>query len=164
MKAEKAMTSEESVINGQKTKTASGWIYGLLLVLILAAAAYLRFNGIDWDEGHLPHPDERFLIGVEGNIQPVFSISEYFNTHVSTLNPHNGPDTLFVYGSFPIFLLRYLREWLPEAGFSYTIAGRYMSASAEFLTVVFVYLVAARLYGLYRAANSGGAFLCSRYL
>ncbi|HQE19891.1 MAG TPA: hypothetical protein PK607_15440, partial [Aggregatilineales bacterium] len=32
-----------------------------LLLVVLAVGAALRFTGLDWDEGVLLHPDERFL-------------------------------------------------------------------------------------------------------
>ena len=34
---------------------------GTLLALTVAVAAGLRLTGIDWDQGHHLHPDERFL-------------------------------------------------------------------------------------------------------
>lgn len=91
------------------------WVYPFL-ALILILGAYFRFSGLDWDEGHHPHPDERFLTGVETSLIPVNNLGEYFNTDNSTLNPHNRGSGLFVYGTMPIFLVRYLGDLLHQAG------------------------------------------------
>ncbi|HPC06006.1 MAG TPA: hypothetical protein PLI60_04735, partial [Anaerolineaceae bacterium] len=56
------------------------WIAYILLLGILAAGAYFRFIGLDWDEDQHLHPDERFLTMVETAIQPVSSLKEYFDT------------------------------------------------------------------------------------
>ena len=107
------------------------WLLDVLLVLILLAGAYLRTTGLDWDEGQHLHPDERFLTMVESGISPVngcdlpdtpvercpnsqkdwLSFSEYFKTAQSTLNPHNRGFGFFVYGTLPIFMVRYAAEW-----------------------------------------------------
>ena len=47
------------------------WTFGLILVYILAAGAYLRLVGLDWDIDQHLHPDERFLTMVESSIEPV---------------------------------------------------------------------------------------------
>ncbi len=38
-----------------------------LLVIVLVGASF-RFTGLDWDEGHHLHPDERFLSSVVNDI------------------------------------------------------------------------------------------------
>ena len=86
------------VDNNPLRKFLRGSIPFLLLILILAAGAYLRFVGLNWDELSHPHPDERFLTMVESALRIPDSIGEYFNTAESGLNPHNVGHTFFVYG------------------------------------------------------------------
>jgi YYY domain-containing protein len=119
----------------------------LLLLLVLALGMYLRFTGVNWDEFRHLHPDERFLTMVEAAVSPVKSLGDYFNTAVSTLNPNNVGYGFFVYGTLPIFIVRYIGEWLNKAGYDQIhLVGRQLSATADLLTVLMVYLIGARLY------------------
>jgi YYY domain-containing protein len=146
------------------------------LVLILAVAAVLRLVGLDWDEGTHLHPDERFLTTVETAIEPTFSLGEYFSTASSPLSPYNRGHGFFVYGTLPIFLVRYVAEALqaacassPDCTFPFTgydgvhLVGRFLSAIADLGTVVVIYLIGRRLYdqrvGLLAAALGALAVL-----
>ena len=125
----------------------SSWIWDLLLVVILVLAAAFRFTGVNWDEHTHLHPDERFLTMVSSALEPVKSIPDYFNTETSTLNPHNRGYGFYVYGTLPVFIVRYAAEWMEEAGYDEIhLVGRQMSAIADLLTVLLVYLIANRLY------------------
>ena len=147
----------ENEVTPQKSQRYP-WLYDGLLVLLLIVGFTLRFTGIDWDEGEYLHPDERFLMFVESSIQPVQSVAEYFDTATSTLNPHNMGHNLFVYGTWPIFSVRYLLEWMGTPGSQVYQIGRPLSALASLATVLLVYLVGSRLYdrrvGLLAAAFS----------
>jgi YYY domain-containing protein len=90
------------------------WIYDLLFVLILLMAAYFRLSGLNWDQSQHLHPDERFLTMVESAMRPVDSLSAYFDTATSTLNPHNVGFGFYVYGDLPIILVRYAAEWMSD--------------------------------------------------
>lgn len=120
----------------------------LILAVVLVAGAYFRLVGIDWGENQYLHPDERFLVWVGSDISPVKSLSEYFDTPNSSLNPHNRGHGFFVYGTLPLFLARYLVEGIfGHSGFEeMTRVGRPLSALADLLTVFLVYLAAARLF------------------
>jgi len=119
----------------------------LALLLILGIGAHFRFIGIDWDDEFHLHPDERFLTMVESSISPVINLNEYFNTGTSTLNPNNSGYSFFVYGTFPVFLVRYLAEWIGETGYGQIyLVGRYLSGLADLLTVVLVFLITKKLY------------------
>ncbi|MFQ5407652.1 MAG: DUF2298 domain-containing protein [Anaerolineales bacterium] len=108
------------------------------LAVVLVGAAYLRFVGLNWDSFQHLHPDERFLTMVETSIAPVRGgLSEYFDTDTSTLNPYNSGHGFFVYGTAPIFIVRYtadiinvLRtEWLvSESGWRAAVAGWLLGA------------------------------------
>ena len=119
----------------------------LILLAILAAGAWLRFRGRNWDENQHLHPDERFLTMVESSIRIPSSLGEYFDTGASPLNPNNVGHTFFVYGTLPIFLVRFLAEWTGNSGYDEVVLlGRSVSAAFDLLTILFVYLVGRRLY------------------
>ncbi|UCC52071.1 MAG: phospholipid carrier-dependent glycosyltransferase, partial [Anaerolineaceae bacterium] len=139
----------------------------LLLVIILLSGAYFRLTGIDWGEYQYLHPDERFLVGVGTDITPVkciddtipsnacppeqkawMSWGEYFDTAKSTMNPHNQGHRFYVYGTLPLFMVRYAVEWLyGHSGFDVmTDVGRAFSAMMDLLTVLLVYLIASWVY------------------
>jgi YYY domain-containing protein len=142
-------TSVENVEPQEPKRISRLWIYDLIVVLVLVAAALLRFNGLFWGEYQFLHPDERFLIWVGTDISPVKSLAEYFDTANSTLNPHNRGHGFYVYGTLPMFAARYLVEWvLGQTGWQeMTQMGRLLSSLADLGMVLLVYLVGRRLYG-----------------
>lgn len=143
----------------KKENKRKSWWVEILLVIILLAGAYLRFVGQDWDQRFHLHPDERFLSMVETAITPVESIKDYFNTDTSSLNPHNRGHGFFVYGTLPIFIVRYLAEWLNQTGYDeVTMLGRTYSSIVDLLTVVLVFLTALRLYKKQSLALLASAF------
>jgi len=145
-----------------KSKNKYSLFYDIALVLIILAGFWFRSVGLDWDEGQHLHPDERFLTMVETAIVPVESADAligappegceswggYFDTACSSLNPHNRGHGFFVYGTLPIFVTRYIAEWVGETGYSQVnLIGRQLSALADLLSIVVLYYIVARLYG-----------------
>ncbi len=123
------------------------WIWDLLLIVVLVGGAFFRFTGIEWDGTQHLHPDERFLTMVETGITPVNNISEYFDTTASSLNPNNRGYTFYVYGTLPLFIVRYVGEWFGMTGYDQiNIVGRVLSGIFDLGTILFVYLIARRLY------------------
>jgi YYY domain-containing protein len=118
----------------------------VLLAGILAGAAWLRFTGSDWGEMQHQHPDELFLTSVTYDIAPVNNIIEYFDTQNSTLNPHNRGHGFYVYGTLPVFIVRYIAEWTHQLD-NLKMLGRQASAMADLLTLVFLYLIVRKKYG-----------------
>ncbi|HSB90889.1 MAG TPA: glycosyltransferase family 39 protein, partial [Anaerolineales bacterium] len=119
----------------------------LALVAILMIAAALRFTGLDWDENTHLHPDERFLTMVETGIRLPSSIGEYFDTDRSGLNPHNVGYGFFVYGTLPIFMVRYLADWLGQLGYDQVhLIGRATSAVFDLIGLVLLYAIGRRLH------------------
>lgn len=72
----------------------------LLLALILATAAALRFYGLNWDDGHWLHPDERQIYFVVLKLDWPRSLADGLSPN-SALNPR-----FFAYGSLPFYLLK----------------------------------------------------------
>ena len=91
----------------------------LLLALLLVVGAALRLYGVNWDDNHHLHPDERQITMVVSNLgmpplrqwpsfftPPPFSTPSeenpnFFDAETSPLNPH-----FFAYGSLPFYMLR----------------------------------------------------------
>lgn len=105
------------------------WLY---VVLILIAAAFLRFAGLR--HGLSFHPDERHIMMVATRMR------------IDDLNPH-----FFAYGSLPFYLLWFIGQALAlfDPFFSgydgYFIVGRTLSALAGVATVYLTYRLARAL-------------------
>src|ERR1017187_10227355 len=111
-----------------------------LLLAVAASALVIRLVGLDFDQNHFFHPDER-AIG-----DAILKLS----FHPLQLNPH-----FFAYGSLPFYLTKALSSFLAEVSghdwfSSYdgvVHVGRFLSALAGALTVLLVAAVGRRLYG-----------------
>ncbi|MGH2541850.1 MAG: ArnT family glycosyltransferase, partial [Ardenticatenaceae bacterium] len=135
------------------------------LGVILLVGAFFRFTGVDWDEGHHLHPDERFLSQVLSDTQWPQSnfLRSYFDEATSTLNPRNVGKTFFVYGDFPIIFTKgvtvALDKITPRAdgaswqgyGYNYMV-GRVLDALMDLGTLLMIFVLARRLYGDHRVA------------
>ncbi len=133
-------------------RSRTRWVLaGLLLV-----AAVLRFSGLDWDDGHHLHPDERFISMVEERITAPSGFWSYFDSARSPLNPYNGGKGSFVYGTLPLFLTKAVSQAVGLTGYggAYKV-GRALSALFDLLSVWLVYRLArrfvSRAYGLLAA-------------
>ena len=74
-------------------------------------------------------------------------MADYLNTSTSPLNPQNRGYGFFVYGDFPIVVVRYIAEWVGQTGYDQVnLVGRQVSALSDLLTIVLIYIIAARLY------------------
>ncbi len=141
------------------------WIYDLFFLLVLLLAGYLRLTGVQWGEGQHQHPDELFLTGVLDSLRaqtcedPAYyadicpqgqkrflTLSEYFDTARSPLNPYNRGYNFFVYGNLPLTLARFALDWagteVPSKFFA-----RQLSALADLLTIFVLYLLVSKTYG-----------------
>ncbi len=118
-----------------------------LLALILAVAAYFSFLGIDWDQGHHLHPDERFLTMVASSLSLPQSLGQYLDSQSSTLNPRNTGHTYFVYGSWPITIVYLVARALNQTGYHQVhLVGRKLMAISNLLGIVLLYVLGVRLY------------------
>ena len=118
------------------------------LSLILALAGVFRFTGLNWDEGTHLHPDERFLTMVAAAIEPAGSFEEYFNTRTSRLNPANAGHPFYVYGTLPLFIVRYIAEATGLTGYDRIhLLGRFLSGLCNLISVLLIFCIGRRLYG-----------------
>ena len=130
------------------------WLQSACLLAVLLLGAYFRFTGVNWDENFHLHPDERFLTMIETSISTEDSVLNYFDTEKSSLNPHNVRDAIgnqsfpfFVYGTLPIFLVRFVGEILNQTGYSQIhIVGRYLSGIFDLGTVALIFLIAKKIF------------------
>jgi YYY domain-containing protein len=126
-------------------KSKAGWLYDVLLIVVLLAAAYFRLSGSDWGELNIQHPDENFMTSVTLAVQPVHSLSTYFNTAESTLNPSVVGYPAYVYGTLPLFIVRYLAQGFGKLS-TVTLFGRQLSALADLGTIALLYFIVKRFY------------------
>src|SRR5512135_3608999 len=169
------------------TMDKRAWIYDLLLVLVLAIGTYFRVVGLNWDANQHLHPDERFLTMVESGLAlpgasqdqlgalPTAASQQwrqaytgvmpdcrqwggYFDTFCSPLNPQNRGYTFFVYGDFPLIVVRYIAGWVNQVGYDQVnLVGRQLSALSDLLTILLLYIIGSRFYDR-RVALLGAAF------
>lgn len=85
-----------------------------LIVAVLLVAGYVRFTGLNWDEGQWIHPDEGHMRIITSVIRMPDSLSLYFDTHNSPLNSRNSGQ-VYSYGTLPLFLTRMTAEWLDRS-------------------------------------------------
>ena len=128
-----------------KPESKFAWLYDLLLIGILLMGAYFRFTGSNWGSFDNQHPDENFITSVTLAIQPVHSLADYFNTATSSLNPAAVGYPAYVYGTLPLFIVRYLAQWSGAMN-HVTLFGRQMSAVADLGTIVLLYFIVKRFY------------------
>jgi len=158
-------------------RRVSGFLSLVVLVAILLAGSYLRFSGLNWDEGQYIHPDEGHMRNTLSLISWPDDLSLYFDTHRSPLNVRNIEGRRYSYGTLPLFVTRAAAEWLDSAcvdssallshiaasllvgpsvegcspgtftGVYSAIVGRSLSALADLGTLILIYLIGRRLYG-----------------
>ena len=114
----------------------SRWKHVAALLAIVAIAGLLRFEGIAWDDGILPHPDERYLTMVasalhEGKLTTAgrdgaqrgarqaacaarypgtAGVGGWFDTACSDFNPANVGHPNYPYGQLPLATVRLAAE------------------------------------------------------
>jgi 4-amino-4-deoxy-L-arabinose transferase-like glycosyltransferase len=75
------------------------------------------------------------------------------------LNPNNRGYGFYVYGTLPLFIVRYAGEMLNQTGYSEIhLVGRFFSGLFDLLTVLMVFLIAVRLFRNYRLALLAALF------
>ena len=128
-----------------KPKKIFAWMDNVLLIVVLLVGAYFRLTGSDWGQLNIQHPDENFMTSVTLAIQPVHSLADYFNTAQSTLNPSVVGYPAYVYGTLPLFMVRYLAELFGKLN-TVTLFGRQLSAVADLCTIALLFFIVKRFY------------------
>lgn len=109
----------------------------LWLVALVVFAAAVRLVGLDFDDKHFFHPDERRI---------AFAIEE-LSFQPLQLNPH-----FFAYGSFPFYVVRGVASLLSHVNPSFVhydgimMTGRAVSGVIGTLTVLLLTVLGARIY------------------
>jgi len=137
----------EQKVQGRKKIDWKSILVVLSLVTILLAGWSFRSMNNNWDDSKHLHPDERYLSMVINAIEPVWTAREYFETATSPLNPGNKDFGFFVYGTLPVFMVRYAGEWTGQVGYDLnTLLGRTMSAVMDTITILLTFFVAKKLF------------------
>jgi YYY domain-containing protein len=124
---------------------SSSWKTNLLILFIFLMGAFFRFTGLNWDQNHHQHPDERFISMISEQIRPVKSIAAYFDTQNSTLNPIKYGS--YTYGMLPLFITRAVAEWFDMTDYDrVTLVGRAMSGIFDLAALWMLYILAKRLF------------------
>jgi hypothetical protein len=115
--------------------------FGILLITIGT-----RILGVNWDNGQHLNPDERFLTMVAPQLSWPKTITGYFDTKTSPLNPHNKGFSFYVYGIWPVLLVKAIGEAFHAGNYDkILIVGRLISIAADTLTAIIVFFLAFRL-------------------
>jgi hypothetical protein len=114
--------------------------HAIIFLIILCIAGYFRLTGINWDQNQHLHPDERFLTMVATGISWPTPIYEYFNTDTSPLNPHNNGFGFYVYGTWPVIMVKGIAFILNKDNYTdIVLVGRVCSAITDLLTTILVF-------------------------
>lgn len=118
----------------------------IFIILIFILALSLRLYGLNWDQNNHLQPDERFLTMLTNDIQLPASLKQYFDTSNSPLNPYNYSSyKFFVYGTFPVFLTKYLAVFLKLDDYNHiTLLGRFLSAFFDSTNIILLYFISKK--------------------
>jgi len=118
----------------------------LILLLILLLGIFFRTIGFNWDQKQHLHPDERFLTMTVGTIQIPDSFKEYLDPQKSSLNPYNHNYLFFVYGAFPINIVRLIAEENNLIGYHQIhFIGRFLTILLDVSIIFLLYLTAKNI-------------------
>ncbi len=132
---------------------------GLFFIIIFGFC--LRIIGLNWDQGQHLHPDERFLTMVASSISLPQNIQEYFSTSSSSFNPGNSGYSFYVYGTFPLLIIRVFAQILKLTSYDQIyLVGRSLSALFDSLTIILIFLISKKLFSNSKIALFG-SFLYS---
>ncbi len=149
--------------------------FDVALIILIVIGVFYRFNWVNWNQDTDLHPDEYGLTGTLTQLSMPKDLAEYFNTRISPISPYqkydengnptnNGPDNRMRWGQWPLILIRGTAEALnklqmmvpaPESGerWNFTgygemrLLGRSLSALADTLSLLMIFLIGSRLYG-----------------
>ncbi len=167
-------TSSRVAVRERSAISARRLVNAFSLLLILGSALLLRLHGLDWDQGHLLHPDERFQLMVAvDRIRTPEHLTDLLDPRRSPWNPRSaGPDGFpqtFAYGALPLYFLE-STSWLTdqllhavgiEPGTvrdlyrALAFRGRFLTALIDVVGLFFAMLIAWRAFGRAAASITG---------
>ncbi len=143
---------------------------GALFVLlsILAVGAFFRLQNTNWDSHFHLHPDERFLAMVANDTRLPDTIQSYLSQDTSPLNPRNVKFDFFVYGTFPITLVKTFAALLDKDAYGpLTIIGRTIMALIDACVILVVFKstqLFAQLFGWSKKLPYWAAFAYATFV
>jgi len=118
----------------------------LIWLLLISLALFFRQIGLNWDQGHHLHPDERFLTMVGIKLSWPENISQYFDTARSPLNPYNEGFSFFVYGTLPLFLVKKIAILFNKDNYNqFNLLGRQIAIFFDLGVVVLLGIIGRKL-------------------
>ena len=125
----------------------------IVLLIVLSLGFLLRVYGLNWDEGHYLHPDERLYIN-SSNIYFPKNLQEFFSAN-SPLN-----QKMFLYGPLPLYIYKIVNIFLlPQANF--LITSRLASSVFSLLTIPLIFLISKQLFSTRTSVLSAFIFTFS---
>jgi hypothetical protein len=137
----------------------TGLLFEFTLIIFILIGVFFRSNWINWSQGTNLHPDEYGLTNTLTQLAIPKNQRDYFNTRISSLSPYqkydlagdpteNGPDNRMRWGQLPITIIRYAGELTGNTGYNeIRLLGRQLSATADTLSLLFIFLIGVTLYG-----------------
>lgn len=164
-----------SEIPNPRLRKAALIAFDVCLVLLILTGIFFRFNWVNWNQDTDLHPDEYGLTSTLTALNMPHSLDEYFNTRLSPISPYqkydengsptiNGPDNRMRWGQWPIIIIRGTAEalngleslangmggslvWNFTGYGEMRLMGRSLSALADTLSLLMIFLIGERLYG-----------------
>lgn len=142
-----------------RLQKVSSVAFDLSLILLILIGIFFRFNWANWNQDTDLHPDEYGLTGTLTQLHTPKNLNEYFNTRLSPLSPYQkydqngnptdqGPDNRMRWGQLPLSFIRTAAELTGNSGYGeMRLLGRGLSAFADTLSVLLIFLIGAQLYG-----------------
>lgn len=119
----------------------------VLLVLIILLASYFRFTGINWDNFAHLHPDERYITMVAIAVQWPEDFQQYLDPQTSPLSPYNNNFGSYIYGTFPLFFVKFVADSLEKGDYSQLhLVGRTISGILDIGNLILIFLIGNNIY------------------
>ena len=119
----------------------------LSLLFILIFGFFVRLVGLNWDQGQHLHPDERFLTMVLTEISLPAKFSDYLNPQTSPLNPYNHGFDFFVYGSFPLNLVKVIGQIIGQTDYQQIyLVGRIITVCLDTLVILLIFHITPKIF------------------
>jgi len=144
---------------GSRCRRLGGVLFDLVLLALICIGIAWRFSWVNWNQSTDLNPDEYGLTSNLTQLSIPKSLGDYFNTRVSPISPYQKYDVLgnpttsganngFVWGQWPITILRWFAEQTSNTGYDdLRLLGRRLSSFCDVLTLLLLFLIGRRLYG-----------------